>query len=46
MRQLTCYGILLNTLLNGWDEQAMIDYNEMEEEWEMDNYNKMQDGTK
>ena len=21
----------------------MIDYNEMEEEWEMDNYNKMQD---
>ena len=25
------------------DEQAMIDYNAMEEEWEMDNYNKMQD---
>ena len=23
-------------------EQAMIDYNEMEEEWEMDNYNEMQ----
>lgn len=27
-------------------EQAMIDYNAMEEEWEMDNYNEMQDGTK
>ena len=25
------------------DEQAMIDYNAMEEEWEMDNYNKIQD---
>ena len=25
------------------DEQAMIDYNAMEEEWEMDNYNKMKD---
>ena len=24
------------------DEQAMIDYNAMEEEWEMDNYNEMQ----
>ena len=23
-------------------EQAMIDYNAMEEEWEMDNYNEMQ----
>ena len=23
------------------DEQAMIDYNAMEEEWEMDNYNEM-----
>jgi hypothetical protein len=28
------------------DEQAMIDYNAMEEEWEMDNYNEMQNGTK
>ena len=28
------------------DEQAMIDYNAMEEEWEMDNYNEMQYGTK
>ena len=25
------------------DEQAMIDYNAMEEEWEMDNYNEMKD---
>lgn len=25
------------------DEQAMIDYNRMEEEWEMDNYNEMKD---
>ena len=25
------------------DEQAMIDYNKMEEEWEMDNYNEMKD---
>ena len=25
------------------DEQAMIDYNGMEEEWEMDNYNEMKD---
>ena len=25
------------------DEQAMIDYNAMEEEWEMDNYNEMRD---
>lgn len=24
------------------DEQAMIDYNAMEEKWEMDNYNEMQ----
>ena len=24
-------------------EQAMIDYNAMEEEWEMDNYNEMRD---
>jgi hypothetical protein len=24
------------------DEQAMIDYNAMEEEWEMDNYNEIQ----
>ena len=24
------------------DEQYMIDYNAMEEEWEMDNYNEMQ----
>ena len=23
------------------DEQAIIDYNAMEEEWEMDNYNEM-----
>jgi hypothetical protein len=23
------------------DEQAIIDYNVMEEEWEMDNYNEM-----
>ena len=23
------------------DEQAMIDYNKMEEEWEMENYNEM-----
>ena len=28
------------------DEQAMIDYNAMEEEWEMDNYNEMQDETR
>ena len=28
------------------DEQAMIDYNAMEEESEMDNYNEMQNGTK
>ena len=30
---------------NNWfgddNEQAMIDYNRMEEEWEMDNYNEM-----
>ena len=25
------------------DEQAIIDYNAMEEEWEMDNYNEMKD---
>ena len=25
------------------NEQAMIDYNKMEEEWEMDNYNEMKD---
>ena len=25
------------------DDQAMIDYNKMEEEWEMDNYNEMKD---
>ena len=25
------------------DEQSIIDYNAMEEEWEMDNYNKMKD---
>ena len=25
----------------GNDEQAMIDYNKMEEEWEMENYNEM-----
>ena len=24
------------------NEQAMIDYNAMEEKWEMDNYNEMQ----
>ena len=30
------------------DEQSIIDYNAMEEEWEMDNYNEMmnEDGTK
>ena len=28
------------------DEQAMIEYNAMEEESEMDNYNEMQNGTK
>ena len=25
------------------DEQSIIDYNAMEEEWEMDNYNEMKD---
>jgi tRNA (Thr-GGU) A37 N-methylase len=25
------------------NEQAMIDYNKMEEEWEMDNYNEIKD---
>ena len=25
------------------NQQAMIDYNKMEEEWEMDNYNEMKD---
>ena len=25
------------------DEQAIIDYNAMEEEWEMDNYNEIKD---
>lgn len=25
------------------DEQSLIDYNTMEEEWEMDNYNEMID---
>jgi hypothetical protein len=25
------------------NEQAMIDYNKMEEEWEMENYNEMKD---
>jgi len=25
------------------DEQSIIDYNKMEEEWEMDNYNEMRD---
>ena len=30
------------------DEQSIIDYNAMEEEWEIDNYNEMmnEDGTK
>jgi hypothetical protein len=32
-----------NETFGGNDEQAMIDYNKMEEEWEMDNYNKMKD---
>lgn len=27
----------------GNNEQAMIDYNKMEEEWEMDNYNEIKD---
>ena len=34
------------TMNNNPDEQAIIDYNAMEEEWEMDNYNEMQNGTK
>ena len=25
------------------DEQAITEYNKMEEEWEMDNYNEMKD---
>ena len=25
------------------DEQSLIDYNTMEEEWEMDNYNEIKD---
>ena len=36
----------INALGVSDDEQAMIDYNAMEEEWEMDNYNEMQNGTK
>jgi hypothetical protein len=42
------YSIELETDLNYFDkeetnEQYMIDYNKMEEEWEMDNYNEMKD---
>lgn len=33
----------INAMGESEDEQAMIDYNAMEEEWEMDNYNKMKD---
>ena len=38
------YLISMRGLVEGEtdDEQAMIDYNAMEEEWEMDNYNEMQ----
>jgi hypothetical protein len=32
-----------NETFGGNDEQAMIDYNKMEEEWEMDNYNEIKD---
>jgi hypothetical protein len=32
-----------NEIFGGNNEQAMIDYNAMEEEWEMDNYNEMKD---
>jgi hypothetical protein len=32
-----------NETFGGNNEQAMIDYNKMEEEWEMDNYNEMKD---
>ena len=30
-----------NETYGGNNEQAMIDYNKMEEEWEMENYNEM-----
>ena len=33
----------INALGESDDEQAMIDYNAMEEEWEMDNYSEMKD---
>ena len=32
-----------NETFGGNNEQAMIDYNKMEEEWEMENYNEMKD---
>ena len=32
-----------NETFGGNDEQSMIDYNAMEEEWEMDNYKEMED---
>ena len=32
-----------NETFGGNNEQAMIDYNKMEEEWEMDNYNEIKD---
>ena len=32
----------INAMGESDDEQAMIEYNAMEEEWEMDNYNEMQ----
>ena len=32
-----------NETFVGNNEQAIIDYNAMEEEWEMDNYNEMKD---
>jgi hypothetical protein len=47
LRELFLYSRLLIEKLNekfgGNNEQAMIDYNKMEEEWEMDNYNEMKD---
>jgi hypothetical protein len=37
------FGQFYNETFGGNNEQAMIDYNKMEEEWEMDNYNEMKD---
>jgi hypothetical protein len=35
--------VMKDLIQGGNNEQAMIDYNKMEEEWEMDNYNEMKD---